>query len=176
MLGVICDDKLFFGIHIYSVCQKVRNSIAAINKLSTFVPKNSLRCLCFSLVSSHVIYSVEVWGKTNPTKLRSLRRFLVKCLKTLSNSGLGYPYIKLNLLKLAQVYEWISSIWFYKKYVLGIGSYLKKKFCSTQTAHNCTARFVSDQKLVHPLVHSSKIFDSYFSNVLKLWNDLTVLT
>ena len=84
-LRIITDDKLSFGNQIDSVCKKVRESIAVINKLSTSIHKKSLSCIYARIVYSHVIYSVEVWGKTNPTKLRRLRRRLYKCLKTKLN-------------------------------------------------------------------------------------------
>ena len=61
-LGVIFDDKLSFGNHIDFVCRKLRRSIAVINELSTFIPRNSLGCLYFRLKYLHIIYSVDVRG------------------------------------------------------------------------------------------------------------------
>ena len=155
--------------------KKNPRSIAVVNKLSVLISKNSLRCLYFRFVYPHIIYSVEVRGKSNPTKLRRLRRLLDKCLKILSNSRINSPFIKLNLLNFDQAYEYFSLIQIYKYYVPGIGSYFKEKICDNQTTHNYTTRFASNKNLVLPLVHSSKIYNSFFLNALKLWNDLPVL-
>ena len=51
----------------------------------------------------------------------------------------------------------------------------QRKFGSNQTAHNYSTIFASNRNLVHPLVHSSKMFKSFFSNAFKLCNDLPVL-
>ena len=126
------DKKLSFGNYIDSVCNKVYRSVAVINKLATFIPKNSLRCLHFSLVYPHVIYSAEVCCKTNSTKLRRVRSLLGKCLKILNNSRTDNPYFKINPVIFDQVYEYFSLIRIYKYYVPGIGSYFKEKFCDNR--------------------------------------------
>ena len=122
----------------------------------------------------HVIYSVEVCGKSNPTKHKSFRSLLDKCLKNLSSSRIDNPYIKINLLKFDQVYE-IFLIRIYKFYVLGSGTYFKEIFCGNQTTHNYITGYASNHNFVHPLVQSSKMFISSFLNALKLWNDMPVL-
>ena len=51
----------------------------------------------------------------------------------------------------------------------------KKNTVTLRTAQNYTTRFASNQILVHPLIHFSKVYNSFFLNGLKLWNDLPVL-
>ena len=65
--------------------------------------------------------------------------------------------------------------WIYKYNVLGIGSYIKEKLCDHQTAHDYTTLFASNKILIHSLIHSFNMYNNFFSNFLKHWNDLLVL-
>ena len=60
-----------------------------------------------------------------------------------------------------------SLIRVFQYHVLGIGLYINEKFSDAGTKRNYNTRFVSNQKLVHPNVRTSKTFKSSVCKTLQ---------
>src|SRR5271165_4315852 len=71
-LGVLIDSKLTWKPHIASVCSKISRGIGVINKLRFKLPTNILLNLYHSLVYSHLIYCIIIWGSACTTNLNPL--------------------------------------------------------------------------------------------------------
>ena len=65
-LGVFIDDKLNFQEHIKHLEKKVSHSVGIISKLKNYVPTHALFKLYYTLVHSHLLYGLIVWGNTYP--------------------------------------------------------------------------------------------------------------
>ena len=52
----------FFAEPINFVCTKVSRSVGMLRKLTNFMPRKSLKCLIFRMISPHFINAIEVLG------------------------------------------------------------------------------------------------------------------
>ena len=60
-LGVLLDSKLSFCHHT-SIKKKISRAIGIMNKIKSFVSRNVLTCLYYSLVYPFLIYAIPIWG------------------------------------------------------------------------------------------------------------------
>ena len=61
-LGVLLDTKLSFCHHISSIKKNISRAIGIMHKMKTFVYRNILICLYYSLVYPFLIYAIPIWG------------------------------------------------------------------------------------------------------------------
>ena len=61
-LGVLIDSTLSWKYNISSLCKKISRSIGIMYKLKSFVPLEVKKNIYYSLVYSHMIYAIEMWG------------------------------------------------------------------------------------------------------------------
>ena len=61
-LGVIVDSTLSWKQHIISLTKKIARTIGIMYKLQPFLPLNVMKNVYYSLVYSHIIYAIEIWG------------------------------------------------------------------------------------------------------------------
>ena len=57
---------------------------------------------------------------------------------------------------------------------MNLGLYYKDKFENCSTEHQYNTRLSRNQKFLHPNVHSSKVFISFFHVALRFWNTILV--
>jgi hypothetical protein len=141
-LGITIDDNLSYKDHIAGVCSKVSRSYSILNKLSSFIPKEVLRKIYFSLVYPHFVYGVEIWGNSSKTSIDRLKRLQLKCVKLLSDDNLNIcPFVTCNLLSFEQIYEYFCLIRFFKYYRLFFSTFLKDKILLQLANHEHLTRF-----------------------------------
>ena len=58
------DANLTWRNHVVNVGAKLARSIFALNRVKHILPSDILRTLYFSLVQSHIMYGLIVWGNT----------------------------------------------------------------------------------------------------------------
>ena len=61
-LGLIFDDQLKWSFHVGKVCKSMSYYLYLINKHRHVIKADLLKTLIESLVLSHLLYSVPVWG------------------------------------------------------------------------------------------------------------------
>ena len=59
---VLLDSKLSFCHHISSIKKNISRAIDIMHKMKTFVSRNILICLYYSLVYPSLIYAIPIWG------------------------------------------------------------------------------------------------------------------
>ena len=64
-LGVLLDNKLNWKAHVSGLCSKLSRVCGVFYKLQQYVPLNTIRIVYFSLVQSHLQYSLINWGRAN---------------------------------------------------------------------------------------------------------------
>ena len=73
-LGKYIDPHITSKKHITSVSSKIAKAIFAINKVKHFLPHLALRSLYLTLVQSHIIYGIQLWGNGNTKTVRDLAK------------------------------------------------------------------------------------------------------
>ena len=112
-LDVFIDDKLNFQEHIKHLEKKVSRSVGIISKLKNYLPTQALFKLYYTLVHSHLLYGLIVWGNTYPTYLSKLIALQKKALRTVAKSGWYQNvlplYQKFNLLNLQNLHKFETA-------------------------------------------------------------------
>ena len=86
-LGVFIDDKLNFQVHIKHLEKKASLSVGILSKVKNYLPTHALFKLYYTLVDSHLLYGLIVWGNTYPTYLSRLITLQNKALRIVTKSG-----------------------------------------------------------------------------------------
>ena len=55
--------------HVSNISKKISRSIGIMYKLRPFLPLNVLKNVYYTLVYSHIVYAIEVWGSTFKTEM-----------------------------------------------------------------------------------------------------------
>ena len=71
-LGVLMDSTLSWKFHISNISEKISISIGIMYKLRPFLPLQVMKDVYYSLIYSHIIYAIEVWGSTFKTELNKI--------------------------------------------------------------------------------------------------------
>ena len=71
-LGVLMDSTLSWKFHISNISRKISRSIGIMYKLRLFLPLKVLKDVYYSLIYSHIIYAIEVWGSAFKTELNKI--------------------------------------------------------------------------------------------------------
>ncbi len=61
-LGVFLDEYLAFDEHISHFCVKISKSLFCINRIKNFVTSKSLKMLYDSMIHSHIVYCLNIYG------------------------------------------------------------------------------------------------------------------
>ena len=64
-LGVIVDSHLNWKYHILSVSKKISRSIGVMYRIRKYLKLHVLKSIYYSLVYSHIVYAIQVWGSAN---------------------------------------------------------------------------------------------------------------
>ena len=86
-LGVFIYDKLNFQEHINYLEKKVSRSVGILSKLKNYLRLHALFKLYYTLVHSHLLYGLIVWGNTYPTYLSIFTTLQNKALRIVTKSG-----------------------------------------------------------------------------------------
>ena len=113
-LGITIDQNLTWKDHISKISIKIARVIGIMNKLKHIFPHQILRTLYNSLIHSHFIYGLYIWG-FSPKRLTILQKKAVRILARrpyISHSTSITIFKNLKILKLKDQY----SIQLYKLY------------------------------------------------------------
>ena len=69
-LGVIVDSKLNFDTHIKKLAHRISNAVGIMFKLKQYMPRKALQALYYSLIHTHLLYGLPVWGSIHPSYLK----------------------------------------------------------------------------------------------------------
>ena len=61
-LGIIIDSSLSWKHHVSNLTKKISRAIGIMYKLRPFLPLNVMKNVYYSLIYSHIIYTIQVWG------------------------------------------------------------------------------------------------------------------
>ena len=72
-LGLLTDEKLTLNVHVEHVCKKLSKICGIFCYLRHYICQKTVLVLYYSLVNSHVLYGILVWGSTNHSTLQPLQ-------------------------------------------------------------------------------------------------------
>ena len=114
-LGVLIDSSLTWKYHIANIAKKVSRSIGVMYKIRPFVKTNILKNIYYSLIYSHLVYAIQVWGsafETHKIKLMVLQKKAVRMitfnderLQTWSLVHSSPLFKELEMLKINEIFE-----------------------------------------------------------------------
>ena len=108
-LGILIDSNLNFRFHLEEIENKISKSLGILYKLKLILPQNALLKLYYSMVHSHLLYGLVVWGSTFPSYLKKLNSIQNKAVKLIGGGNyldrVTPYYSKLNILKLPDLYK-----------------------------------------------------------------------
>ena len=117
-LGILIDSNLNFRFHLEEIENKLSNSRVILYKLKPILPQNALFKLYYSMVHSHLLYGLVVWGSTFPSYLKELNSIQNKAVKLIGGGNYldrATPYYsKLNILKLPDLYKLETAKFVYR--------------------------------------------------------------
>ena len=64
-MGITIDEKLNFAERIITLTCKISRSVGILSKLRNILPFTALRKLYYSMIHSHLIYGIVMWGYTS---------------------------------------------------------------------------------------------------------------
>jgi hypothetical protein len=85
LLGLHLDEHLTFDHHCNVICNKLAKSNFVISRVKNFLPKESLKTIYYSMVHSHLMYCLPVYGCTTDKNLKKIE----KAQKKLSDQSLS---------------------------------------------------------------------------------------
>lgn len=80
-LGMVLDTHLTYRRHCDFVSSRMSAAIGALYKVKAFVPREALLSIYFSLVHSHLLYMVNIWGTASTAHLKPLQILQNRALK-----------------------------------------------------------------------------------------------
>ena len=115
-LGIIIDEHLSWNSHIEMIGLKVSKAIGIINHLKSIYPQRVLFTLYNSLIVSHMLYGILLWGKLdNVDKIAKLQKRAIRTISFSRPIAHIEPLFKtFNLLKFNDIYTLKLMNFFYK--------------------------------------------------------------
>ena len=115
-LGIIIDEHLSWNSHTEMIELKVSKAIGIINHLKSIYPQRVLFTLYNSLIISHMLYGILLWGKSdNVDKIAKLQKRAIRTISFSKPIAHTEPLFKtFNLLKFNDIYTLTLMKFFYK--------------------------------------------------------------
>ena len=114
-LGVMIDSTLTWKSHIDKVSKSISRALGLLYKIRPFVNNKILKMLYYSLIFSHLIYAIEVWGSADNTYLDRIFMLQKRTIRMLTFSDkrqadFSFPpsnplFLKLEILKIHDIFK-----------------------------------------------------------------------
>ena len=119
-LGVIIDSRLNWKNYILSVSKKISICIGILCKLRQFVNMKMLKSIYYSLLYSHLVYAIQVWGSACSTEINKILVLQKRALRIITRNdhfpsvpGPLHPtdplFHKLEILKIQDIFKFQVS-------------------------------------------------------------------
>ena len=85
-LGVIIDSPLNWKNHILAVPKKISRCIGILCKLRQFVNMKMPKSIYYSLLYSHLVYAIQVWGSACSTEINNILVLQKRALRIITHN------------------------------------------------------------------------------------------
>ena len=172
-VGIKLDEYMSWKYHLEHVCSKVSIGNNILNRTKNFLPIHIRKLLYSTLVKSQIIYGILLYGGSSNPGMKRLEILQKKCIRNIANSGFrshtNPNFLKLNLLKIKDIYE-LESMNFMYKYANDLHPNSLSGMFQPLSNNNRTFSF----KTSIVKGRSLKTFPSSF--LPQLWNNLNINT
>ena len=115
-LGIVMDCHLNWKQHITLVSQKIGRGIGIMYRLRHYINPQTLKSIYYSLIYSHLVYAIQVWGTASENELKKILTLQKKAVRMMLNKD-RYPQLpgrrnpsnplfnKLGILKVKDVFR-----------------------------------------------------------------------
>ena len=175
-LGIYIDEKLKFTKQAEEIRQKLNMYKSISRKINNKLPLVPAKIYYFSLVQSHLIYGLTVWGGAlfvNETHrdLQIKQDKIVRALfaKFFPAKNLDEIYIELRIAKLKQLYKIYVSLYFFD--IIYTNKYPQIKAATNDLLfdHSYNTR---KNSLIIPLNRFPNFRHNFLYNAVKVWNEI----
>ena len=102
-LGITIDESLTWNDHICKIQKKIAKILGVMNRVKRFLPTETLLVIYNSLVLSHLLYGVLLWGLKSNRLMKLQKRAIRIITKSKYNSHTNPLFKQLSLLKLDDI-------------------------------------------------------------------------
>ena len=172
-LGVTIDNRLNFSTHAQHIKTRVARGIGVMKKFSHLVPRTTLRSLYFSLVYSHVMYALPVWGNSGKMNFDKIASILDKAIDVISNHTFTAANpVQSNVLNYDKSLKYSNLIHFHKIVHNLDQQYFHQILQNNQVNHRYPTSFHNNFNFLPPFFTKSKCQNSFLFRATNDWNDL----
>ena len=100
-LGLTLDSHLSWNVHVDQTASKIRSLVGILYRLKSRLPRDVKKLIYSSMVQSHLIYMIEIWGTASNTRLKSLQTMQNRALRNVFD----IPYLTPRL----EIYSELSQ-------------------------------------------------------------------
>ena len=116
----------YLGVIIaYNISCKISRAIGVMYKLSPFLKSTMLRNVYYSLIYSHIVYGIQVWGSAGKTEIDKILVLQKRAIRLISNkakrpvtpgplASTNPMFLKLEILKVNDIFTLHLSKFIYK--------------------------------------------------------------
>ena len=144
-IGITLDENVSWKPHISILSNKISKYSGILNRLKRYLPLYIMRMLYCSLVNSHLIYGILVWGY-ECHRLEKIQKRIIRIITVSKYNTHTEPLFKaLDLLKLKDMLN-LSTLKFYYRYLHdNLPAYFYLFQITTQGSHHHYNTRHSDQ-------------------------------
>ena len=103
-LGITLDEHLTWETHCNNVANKMSRNTGVLNRVKNVLPTASLLTIYNSLIASHLIYGLEVWGASTAKNMKRIIGIQKKAVRTITKSHfLAHSEPRMKSLKILKV-------------------------------------------------------------------------
>ena len=158
-LGLCISSDLTWNNHIQHVINKIRPGIATLYKLRDTVDTNPLLHIYFSLIHSHINYSILVWGAAPYTQLVKILKLQKKAIRIITHNdpltSCRPLFQKFNILTVFSLYILEASC-LVKKCLLDSTSTLSNSIDTSSRIHSHYTRLRNNVHIHHSNTYNKK--------------------
>ena len=144
-LGITLDENVTWKPHISILSNKISKYSGILNRLKHYLPLHIMRMLYCTLVNSHLLYGILVWGY-ECHRLEKIQKRIIRIITVSKYNAHTEPLFKaLDRLKLKDMLN-LSSLKFYFRYLHdNLPAYFYSFQITTQGSHHHYNTRHSDQ-------------------------------
>ena len=146
-LGITIDSHLNWKNHIFNVSKKISRSIGIMYKLREFMNIKMLINIYYSLIYSHLVYAIHVWGSACDTELNKILILQKKAVRMITKND-QYPLVpgplvpsnpifkELGILKVSDIFKLNVTKFIFSCLSLNIPRIFHDWFTMNHSIHN----------------------------------------
>ena len=144
-IGITLDENVTWKPHVSILSNKISKYSGILNRLKLYLPLHIMMMLYCSLVNSHLLYGILVWGY-ECHRLEKIQKRIIRIITVSIHNAHTEPLFKaLDLLKLKDMLN-LSSLKFYYRYIHdNLPAYFYSFQIKTQGSHHHYNTRHSDQ-------------------------------